>query len=136
MAQWPLTLGANVSLHSLCAALRMESLAPLYRRCKKKEKVRALQLRLEDLVAKKSALATWRQLFKFLALPEKGADLSTLAAAAAQRQQLRSRVHNSGAPGWVREAIAQNATLHASVGARSENNFITPWRAQGEFNIN
>ena len=32
-------------------------------------------MRLEDLVAKKTGLATWRQLFKFLALPEKVTDL-------------------------------------------------------------
>mgnify|MGYP006101348083 FL=1 len=115
VAQWPLTLEANVSLPSLCQALRMDSLAPLYRRCQKKEKARALQLRLEDLVAKKSGPQAWRQLFKFLALPEKEHDLSTMAFAAAQQKQLRSRVHNSGAPGWVRETISQNSTLHSSL---------------------
>ena len=34
-------------------------------------------MRLEDLVAKKTGQATWRQLFKFLALPEKVTDLPT-----------------------------------------------------------
>ena len=115
VAQWPLTLASNLSLPSLCSALRMESLAPLYRRGKKREKVRALQLRLEDLVAKKTGLASWRTLFKFLGLPEKGADLSTMAVAAVAEQQMRSRVFNSGAPGWAREALAQNGTLHSSL---------------------
>ena len=77
--------------------------------------MRALQLRLEDLVAKKSGAATWRHLFKFLDLPEKGADLSAMASGAAQQQQLRSRVYNTGAPGWVRETISRNSTLHASL---------------------
>ena len=31
-----------------------------------------------------------------------------------QQQQMRARVFNSGAPGWVREAVASNGTLHAS----------------------
>jgi len=120
VAQWPLTLGSsNVSLPSLCGALRQEDLPPLYRRGKKREKgtrdVRALQLRLEELVAKKTGQAAWRQLFKFLGLQEKGGDLSLMAMATMQQQQLRSRVFNSGAPGWVREALAQNNTLHASL---------------------
>ena len=67
------------------------------------------------LVAKKTGLASWRTLFKFLGLPEKGADLSTMAVAAVAEQQMRSRVFNSGAPGWAREALAQNGTLHSSL---------------------
>mmetsp|Transcript_74880 Transcript_74880/g.180995 ORF Transcript_74880/g.180995 Transcript_74880/m.180995 type:complete len:83 (-) Transcript_74880:102-350(-) len=38
-----------------------------------------------------------------------------MAMAAVQQQQMRSRVFNSGAPGWVREALAKNSTLHASL---------------------
>ena len=103
VAQWPLTLGSsNVSLPSLCGLLRQEELAPLYRRGKGGKRAthaRTLQVRLEDLVAKKTGQAAWRQLFKFLALPEKGSDLSAMAMAAVQQQQMRSRVFNSGAPG-------------------------------------
>jgi len=56
-------------------------------------------VRLEDLVAKKTGQATWRQIFKFLALPEKGSDLSSMAMGVVQQQQMRARVFNSGAPG-------------------------------------
>merc|ERR1719399_156522 len=69
------------------------------------------RLRLEDLVSKKNGPALWRQLFKFLQLQEKGSELSAEALALVQRLELRGRVHNRAAPGWVRARIAQNASL-------------------------
>lgn len=108
-AQWPLTLSpaGNVSFSTLCHSLRMEQLSSLYKRAKR-DKMHALQLRLEDLVGRK---APWRQLFKFLELPEKEHDLSTLGSRAVTELDLRGRVLNSASPGWVGGAVATNATL-------------------------
>ena len=112
-AQWPQTLAAgNVSFDTLCRGVRIESLAALYKLAKR-HRTRSLQLRLEDVVGAGRQKAPWRQLFKFLELPEKAADLSAIGTRAVVSLRLHDRVLNSAAPSWVRDAIAANATTLA-----------------------
>lgn len=123
MAQWPLAEhpaparagtaapAANASFSEACDGLMLDSLMPLYRRAKR-DRVRALQLRLEDLVTKKGGVgaATWRSLFKFLELAQVSGDLTAVGTRAVSELELRAKVRNTNTPSWVRGAIGQNAT--------------------------
>lgn len=66
-------------------------------------------------VRRKSSSASWRQLFKFLELPEKAAELTTIASRAINDLRLRERVYNRNAPTWVRTAIERNSTLTSTL---------------------
>ena len=72
-----------------------------------------LQPRLEELVSRRSAIgaASWRQLFKFLELPQVSQDLTAIGQRAVSELELRGRVRNSAAPGWVHSTITANASL-------------------------
>ena len=112
VAQWPASLQTNMSFGTLCQqGLRMDGLPAFYKRAKR-DRAHALQLRLEDLVGAKPP---WRKLLKFLELPDKAADLSSIGSRAVSDLELRGRVHNSAAPGWVRDSLAGNASLMLSL---------------------
>ena len=107
VAQWPMTTahdGPNVTMATLCSRLRMDRLPGLYMHAKR-QRTRSLQLRLEDLVGPQKQ--AWRQLSKFLDLPDK--DVTSVGARAVAG--LRKRVLNLAAPAWVREAIARDTSL-------------------------
>ena len=115
-AQWPLTQApgaANVSLASLCQAMRLGEIPPMFKRAKR-DRVRVLQPRLEDLVSRKPSVGppAWRQLFKFLELPERSGDLTAIATRAIQDLEMRGKVLNRQTPSWVHAAIAANETLY------------------------
>ena len=76
-------------------------------------RTRVLQPRLEELVSRRSAIgaAAWRQLFKFLELPQVNHDLTAIGQRAVSELELRGRVRNSAAPGWVHSTITGNASM-------------------------
>jgi hypothetical protein len=75
----------------------------------KRQRTRSLQLRLEDLVGPQKQ--AWRQLSKFLDLPDK--DVASVGARAVAG--LRKRVLNLAAPAWVHAAIARDTSLMATL---------------------
>ncbi len=112
-AQWPATIaphGPNVTMDSLCSGLHMEKLSALYKRAKR-HRTRSLQLRLEDIIGRQKQ--SWRQLSKFLELPDK--EVASVGTRAVSELGLRGRVLNSAAPAWVHESLAKNTTLSASL---------------------
>ena len=68
-----LQVASNSSFSAACDGLRLDALPALYKRAThaKRYRGRSVQLRLEELVGRKSGPTTWRQLFKFLELPDK-----------------------------------------------------------------
>ena len=52
------------------------------------------------------------RLFKFLELPQVQGDLTAVGTRAVAELNLRGRVRNSAAPGWVHGEITRNASLH------------------------
>lgn len=111
VAQWPMTSahdGPNVTMATLCSRLRMDRLPGLYMHAKR-QRTRSLQLRLEDLVGPQKQ--AWRQLSKFLDLPDK--DVASVGARAVAG--LRKRVLNLAAPAWVHAAIARDTSLMATL---------------------
>ena len=51
------------------------------------------------------------RLFKFLELPQVQGDLTAIATRAITELDLRGRVRNTAAPGWVHGAVTANASL-------------------------
>ena len=98
-----------------CERLGMEAAGLLFRRAKRLYPTRVTQPRLEDLVSRKSGGAAWARLFKFLELPEKAGDLSSVGAHAVAQLNLRSHVLNRAASPSARAALEGNATLRAYV---------------------
>ena len=105
------------SLPQLCEAMGMDVALPtLYKRAKRHGPLRVLQPRLEELVSRRQGAAAWRQLFKFLGLPEsKNGELMEIANDAVAELGLRGKVGNRDAPGWVHARLLANATLHAKL---------------------
>ena len=90
-----------------------DQLATLYKRAKRAGTLRVMQPRIEDLVSRRASTATWRALFKFLELPEKAGELTSVAQEAIADLELRQKVLNKNAPGWVHASIIANTTLHS-----------------------
>ena len=113
-AQWALTqTAANLSLASVCQSMHMEEAIPMFKRAKR-DRLRVLQPRLEDLVSRKPSVGppAWRHLFKFLELQERAGDLTAIATRAIAELELRSKVLNKATQGRATALIATNETLY------------------------
>lgn len=124
---------SNVSLSGRCDGIGLEAAGHLYKRARR-DKAHVLQVRLEALVSKKkTAAASWRQLFKFVELAEQGGDLTATAQEVVKQLELRKRVLNRGAPAWARDAAgASNATLRAWLKkVRTDSDYGVRGQAQG-----
>jgi hypothetical protein len=109
---------SNASLATRCSSLNAEEIGPLLRAVGKRRE-RAMVLRLGDVAgAEPIALAKWRGMLHLLGVHEPGVHLASIAASAARNDRegsLKSKVRNTQAPAWAREAIRANATLSTAL---------------------